>query len=273
MRQKPSQSQFVEVMAKHLPPSASNLKLLDVGAVATTTLLKLRPDIHAQPVSYNAEDWQNPDRSADAIVAYDRYLDAFFLQKALNVLRPGGRLIVVNPHEQALQSTGWRLERFGYTRILVEHAISYHGVLIRGERVHTDADTLARIQSMARKDLDLANLNDYRGRFVYLLIHQLPNKPVWRMTADDRISWKAAAVQYNAPAYLAFSSLPKAVSFMQKAVLAGRIQNVNKIPKFQVKIARNWQYDVILNPTLEAIVDYDITTIDIDRDTAEAPDE
>ncbi|MBL8130600.1 MAG: hypothetical protein JNL42_01975, partial [Anaerolineae bacterium] len=36
---------LVEAMAKHLPPSAAELRLLDVNGFCGETLLRLRPDL------------------------------------------------------------------------------------------------------------------------------------------------------------------------------------------------------------------------------------
>ena len=88
------------------------------------------------------------------------------------------------------------------------------------------------------------------------------------------ISWRAAAIQQDSSlALLAFSSLPKAVGFMQPAVLAGIIQDFNKVGKFSVETVKAWEWDIILNPTSSAIAGESLTTIDIDPALAEAPDE
>ena len=88
---------FILAMARHLPPSASDLNLLDVGGVAQAVLSTLRQDINAVTASVLVQDWDYPDQSMDAVLAYDREISSAFLQAALRVLRPGGRLIVVNP--------------------------------------------------------------------------------------------------------------------------------------------------------------------------------
>ena len=72
---------------------------------------------------------------------------------------------------------------------------------------------------------------------------------------------------------LGFSSLPKAVGFMQPAVLAGFITDINKIGKFSVKTASACEWRIILNPALEALVGEAPTFINIDFTLAEAPDE
>jgi hypothetical protein len=113
---------------------------------------------------------------------------------------------------------------------------------------------------------------------VHLLIRQTPNKPVWALKPDDKILWEAA-VAYNdlqEPIALAFTALPKAVAFMQAAVLAGAIRDINKIGKFSKAVAAKWDFSVLLNPTLEQVqAKFRLTggSISIDPITAEAPDE
>ena len=52
------------------------------------------------------------------------------------------------------------------------------------------------------------------------------------------------------PLLLAFSSLPNAVAFMQPAVIAGTIKDVNKVAKFSRATAQDWR--VLINPALDA---------------------
>ena len=91
-----SKSRFIEAMAKHLPPSSSSLRLLDVGGIAEE-LLQLRPDLQIEVASVNLENWHYSPNSFDAVVAYDRLLKADFLAKVLELMRTGGRFILVNP--------------------------------------------------------------------------------------------------------------------------------------------------------------------------------
>ena len=72
---------------------------------------------------------------------------------------------------------------------------------------------------------------------------------------------------------LAFSSLPKAVDFMQPAVLQGLIHDVNKVGKFGKETVKNWGLPIVLNPTLEKIQDFPIDFLELDANTAEASDE
>lgn len=72
---------------------------------------------------------------------------------------------------------------------------------------------------------------------------------------------------------LAFTSLPKAVAFMQPAVLAGRIKDVNKVGKFSRETALGWTVPVILNPPLDSIEARTMIFLPVDAHSAEAPDE
>src|SRR5690606_2627477 len=107
---------------------------------------------------------------------------------------------------------------------------------------------------------------DYRGRYVYLLVTQIPNKPGWTLQAGEAIQWQAVTLD---DALLAFSSLPKAVGFMQPAVLAGRIQDVNKVGKFSVATAQTWTQPVLLNPESDVLEGGTVGRIDVDASTAE----
>lgn len=266
---------LIEAMGKHLPPSAASLRLLDVGGAAGTVLAEKRADLHIQSVSADPERWNIAPDSIDAVVAYDGVLDERLLQAALNVMRPGGRLIVMDSRGEVSESHGKTLETAGYTRILVETGAECPlptGVLMRGEKPHTTSDTLERIQQVAQQDEDddVQTLDDFRGKYVHLLVVQTPNKPIWAMGADEHYHWDAVAVD---GALLAFSSLPKAVGFMQPAVVAGRIVGVNKVAKFNRTTAQEWTHPVILNPTLSVLEGKTAALIKIDPATAEESDE
>jgi hypothetical protein len=262
---------FIEAMAKHLPPSASQLHLLDVGGEAGLALQVLRPDIAAVTASLDVRAWMFADDSVDAVVAYDTALTPVLLAHVLRVMRPGGRFILVHPAGEVNATIVQTLEKAGYTRILVEAAAYHMGVLIRGEKPHTTGDTLARVQLAAGRDANTLDLAAYRGRFVHLLIQQTPNKPVWRLTPDEKIEWHAITAG-EAPALLAFTSLPKAVHFMQQAVLRGIIRDVNKVAKFSKITAQAWSVPVLLNPALDDIQP-PITLLAVDPATAEKSDE
>jgi hypothetical protein len=165
------------------------------------------------------------------------------------------------------------LEQAGYTRILVESGIECPlptGVLMRGEKPHLTHDTLARIEQVAQADDDALTLTAYRGKYVHLLVMQTPNKPVWARQPEEPIRWQALTAD---GALLAFSSLPKAVSLMQPAVIAGKLKEVNKVAKFGKETAQTWTQPVLLNPTLESLEGKQLALIEIDPATAESPDE
>jgi hypothetical protein len=270
----PTKLQFIEAMAKHLPPSAFDLRLLDIGGLAGETLLTLRPDLQLETASLNLADWHYSPESFDAVVAYEILLKPEFLAAILLLMRAGGRLIIVNPFGEVDERPLKALEQSGYIRILVGAAVDGFGLLLRGEKAHQTADTLQRVQEIAQRDSDLLDLATYRGRFLYLLIQQSPNKPVWALKADESISWKAIAIENAGQAYLlAYSSLPKAVAFMQKAVLDGFIRDVNKLGKFSKEAAATWSFPVLLNSTLDAVHDKPLLLWEIDHKTAELPDE
>jgi hypothetical protein len=267
--------EFVDAMLKHLPPSASELRLLDVGGVVGGRLSQLRADLRLIAASLYIPHWTYPRNSVDAVVAYDVLLSAEFLAAVLYVMRPGGRLIVVNPMNTVTADAAKTLENAGYVRILVEPALyPPSGVLLRGEKAHPTQDTLERVESVAARDRDALDLATYRGRYVHLLIQQTPNKPAWKRTPQEVIAWHAAAIERDAQTFLlAFSSLPKAVSFMQAAVLRDFIRDVNKVVKFNKDTAALWTQPILLNPTLESVQAYSVTQMTIDPQTAEAPDE
>lgn len=264
---------LIEAMGKHLPPSAAVLRLLDVGGAVGAVLAEKRTDLEIHRVSADPDSWTIAPDSFDAVVAYDSLLDSRLLDSALSALRPGGRLIVMDARGEVSEVPVKTLESAGYTRILVEVGAECPlptGVLMRGEKPHTTANTHERIQQVAEHDSNTLNLDDFRGKYVHLLVVQTPNKPVWAMGADERYQWRAAVVD---GALLAFSSLPKAVAFMQPAVVAGQIRGVNKVAKFSRATAQTWTQPVLLNPTLDALNDKTLAYIDIDPSTAEESDE
>src|SRR5690606_9657201 len=140
-------------------------------------------------------------------------------------------------------------------------------VLMRGEKPHITPDTLERVQQVAQQDADRLDLSAYRGRYVHLLIKEEPNQPAWTRQPQDPIAWSAVALQapdQAAQTLLAFSSLPKAVAFMQPAVLSGRVKEINKVAKFSLAMAQKWSLPVLLNPTVDALDRATLTWVQID---------
>ena len=259
---------FVLAMAKQLPPSPATLRLLDLDGGSARILSEARADIKALP-----RDACQPN-SLDAIVACDVPLTSELLDEALQLLRGGGRFIAVQSRGRVSQQHGEFLGKCGFVRILIEPALDDLGLLIRGEKAHSADDTQTRIQSVARMDADSLDVQRFRGRYLHLLIQQQPNRPAWARAAADPISWRAAAIAAPPqPILLAFSSLPKAVGFMQPAVLAGVVRDVNKVGKFSRRTAQTWKYELRINPTLESLRGEELVYIDIDPASAEAPDE
>ena len=261
-------AELLAEMRKHLPPSATHLRLLDINGQAASAFLQ--HDLEVTTVNGAAANWRLASSAFDAAVAMDVDLSPNLLAVCLMALRPGGRLIVGQTTGQASTEQVHLLENAGYTRVLVE-AILGRSVLLRGEKPHTEAHTVDRIKQVADRD-EASSLADFKGRYVHLLIRQTPNKPVWSLRSDEVVSWQAAAVADDTgPVLLAFSSLPKAVALMQPAVMQGIIQDVNKVGKFNRATAQNWS--LLLNPDLDTLVDKPIVFVPVDPDLAEAPDE
>jgi ubiquinone/menaquinone biosynthesis C-methylase UbiE len=301
----------VREMARHLPPSGSTLRVLDVGCGpgnSALTLASLRADVqvlgldgstamisrarraiakhsNGKQVSVARADIQHlpiADSSIDAMIAHSVYymLDdqAGFLTEALRVLRPGGRLIMLDPaqvpyplgmlrknlraapsvliwqivsrayHRYTPERIARELEAAGLARVLGERAVQGYGVLSRGEKPYTNLSPIERTAQVAAKDSVLAS-----ARHIFLLIKQTPNKPAWALQPSEVITWGAAAVldTNGTPTALAFSSLPKAVAFMQPAVTNGQIVGVTKVAKFGKAQAQRWDFPILLNPTPE----------------------
>src|SRR5664279_3794743 len=154
---------IIEMMIKHLPPSASTLRLLDLNGASADFLRSRRADLDV-PVGESGD--VSEANAFDAVVAYGETLDDEGLHAALHALRPGGRLIGIDPQGEPDSALVKRLESAGYCRILVEE-LAETGVLLRGEKSHVTDDTLARIQSVAARDQALA---EFKGRYLHLLI-------------------------------------------------------------------------------------------------------
>jgi hypothetical protein len=263
---------LIEAMAKHLPPSGASLRLVDVFGRTTSILREQRPDIEVVYSPKKLTDWRIDAESVDAVTAYDCEPSEDLLKSAMRVLRPGGRLIILNSKLDPSEVFVETLEAADFTRILVEIGAECPlpvGALIRGEKPHTEAHTVDRVKQVAAQDAPIRT-----ARYLHLLIHQTPDKPAWRLTAADTIRWQAIGVQGdNEVVLLTFSSLPKAVEFMQPAVIAGYVKNVNKIAKFKWDVVKAWPYATILNPSDEIFETQAVAMLDVDRSTAEAADE
>lgn len=263
---------LIEAMAKHLPPSGDSLRLVDVMGKTATILREQRPDITVVLAPKKLTNWRIEADSVDAIAAYDCEPSPDLLKSAMRVLRPAGRLIILNSRLDPSEAFVKTLEAADFTRILVEVGAECPlpvGALMRGEKPHTEAHPTDRVKQVAAQDTPIRT-----ARYLHLLIHQTPHKPAWRLTADDKVEWQAVAVVGDDEfVLLTFSSLPKAVEFMQPAVMAGHIANVNKIAKFKWDVVKQWSYPTILNPSDEIFDTQAIAMLEIDRTAAEAADE
>jgi SAM-dependent methyltransferase len=280
-------------MSRHLPPSASELTVLDLGGNAAVQLLEARPDLRVITLDQTSPPIQTMERGArvaciqgdqvrlplanrsvDAITGYEvsNHDRSVLLQEALRILRPGGRLILfdrrpstlarIGQRRDALEQAGSVMEEAGFARVLVEQV--GEGLLARGEKPYPNLSTTERIAATAVQDnpvielqildsADLARID--RVRFVFLLVRQTPDKPPWAIQPGEPIRWDAAMVNDNVGRHylLAFTSLPKAVEFMQPAVIAGLLKAVNKVGKFERAAALRWAVDVLLNPPFELL--------------------
>ena len=168
---------------------------------------------------------------------------------ALLALRPGGRLIAVEPRGEpsAERVRGWRMRAtpaFWSRKCLPAGRPDARREAARHRR-HARADSE---RGAARYG---AGANS-RGATSICSIRQTPNKPAWALKPGETVEWHALALADGGdPLLLAFSSLPNAVAFMQPAVVAGTIKDVNKVAKFSRAVAQDWR--LLVNPPLEAL--------------------
>ena len=225
--------------AKHLPPSAGLPRVLALDAAAAAELSD-----RAEVVS--AELGRLPEGLFDAAAGE---AGPFHLPALQARLRPGGRLILssAGTAEGLLAA----LTEAGLIHCLVEE--NDLGWLYRGERP-PEGNPLARQQALAGQPPPPGA--EIKTPHVFLLVNQTPNKPAWKLTADEVIVWEAATVRdpaTGAPALLAFSALVKAVAYMQQAIRAGTGPRINKVGKFPATAAAGWPLPYLLNPDFAAL--------------------
>ena len=184
------------------------------------------------------------------------------------------------------ESMGHVLDAAGFVRVFGEKAVAGYGVLSRGEK---------QSQESVKSKLPTGTLPVVRGQalsllpnpYIFLLIRQTPAQPSWALPPGTTLTWNAiTAIEINSNqcVVLAFTSLPKAVAFMQPAVTSGRIIGVNRIAKFDKTTATHWPFATLLNPDLSILDDttdiqptvrYRLSTADlrVDPNTAVSGDE
>ena len=237
------------MFAKHLPPSASLARVLALDEQAAAELAGLAQVTPA----HSLEDL--PDGPFDAVAGSAAPGQ---LETLAQRLRPGGRLILT--HAAGPEALLAALTEAGLIHCLSEA----HGELslYRGERPPVGS-ALERTQTLAaaaqaggRPDdaLPIADVFSLKSPFVFLLIFQTPNKPAWKLVPGEPVDWRAATLLPalgEQPVLLAFSSLVKAVAYMQRAVLARRLDGINKVGKFPAAAAQGWPLPLALNPDFE----------------------
>jgi hypothetical protein len=201
-------------------------------------------------------------------------------ERTMPILRPGGRLIKLMTINHL--SDGQLLIKAGFARVLSEKILDGYCVLIRGEKPYTQSSTIERIAQTSARDesadggqiispemLESAS----KGKFVFLLVRQIPDKPVWALQPDEPIRWRAAMVnaQDQQSVLLVFTSLNKAVEFMQSAVTSNTIQGINKVAKYPKTTVRDYAIDLLLNPSFDLVRErYPYTGIMLDVDPQRA---
>jgi hypothetical protein len=229
--------------AKHLPPSLDVPRVLVLDSASAANL----------PTDLNLTFPQGDDTPSgpfDAILGTNPKPS---LLELYQLLRPGGRLILASLDKDP-QSQLNNLNESGFIHCLVE---TEEGVtLYRGERppLGTPIErTEALVSTVPSLQSELKNL-----KYVFLLVAQTPNKPAWRLAEGEKITWQAATLlgeQNETPILLAFTSLVRAVKFMQPAVLAQKFKGINKVGKFPSAIAQTWQLPLRLNPEFDDLRD------------------
>ena len=172
----------------------------------------------------------------------------------------------------------------GYVRVLGESC--FKGVLYRGEIAYDPSlSTLDRVEMGTKSEVQASTLVSgnaivaIKGRYIYVPVHQIPNKPVWRLDPAEQLQWTGFVVKNRnneQQALLAFTSLPKAVQFLQHMVKANVVLDVNKIPKFAKATAAHWQFAIVINlEPAEFLATHRLSqqTVYLDPSSAEAPDE
>ncbi len=260
-------AELIAEMLRQLPPSASTLRLLDLGGHCAGPFSDRRQDLDIHKLATLPAG----ESRFDAIVALDQALSPDFLEGALRNLRPGGRLIIGRQRAEIDARQQLQLEAAGFARVLIE--TQGHSLLLRGERPHEVQDRAGGERHVAARAAD-GDPALRSGRYLHLLLRQTPERPPWHQEPGDDLRWQALTIDIHGERrLLAFSSLPQAVAFMQPAVLQGRIRDINKVGKFPREAATGWPCGLLVNPSTAVLEKGDPGLIDVDPATAASADE
>ena len=240
---------ITQLILKHLPPSADLPRVCPLDDRSHRWCLALDRQRSIQIAK---------DTNVDATVASD----IVHVQAAVKSLRPNGRAIFVIPNSDhiATEDIISALTISGLTRILTESVLDHSFVLARGERPTDQERTTDRIAVIAQVEptaIELLAPIDAARRFLHLhlLVMQQPPARGWDDVQPDT-TWEALSLQdthSRQTVLLAFTSLVKAVAFMQSAVLAGAIHGVNKMPRVAAERLISWPYALMINPVFEVL--------------------
>ncbi len=230
------------MFSKHLPPSMGAPRVLALDEAAAAELPAEVEVVRAGPEMTG---------EFDAVVGYAAPEQ---LSTLYPYLRPGGRLILA--HHAEPKDLLDALTQAGFIHCLIETVGDY--VLYRGERPPLGS-SVTRVQTLAsgvRPRTSNSRSEPLTSPSLFLLVTQTPNKPAWTLTRDEKLDWRAVTLLDPAtgqPSLLAFSSLVKAVAFMQAAILAKAIGGVNKVGKFRAEVSQTWALPFVLNPGFEDV--------------------
>ena len=246
----PELADITQLILKHLPPSAD--------------LPRVRPlDDRARRWCLALDRQHGMASTGELVVDATVASDLAHLPAAVASLRPNGRAIFLIPNAEGVttESIVEALASNGLKRILAESVLDHSFILARGERPTDQLRTTDRMASIAQVHplIELFAPIDAAQRYshLHLLVKQQPPSRGW----DDMqpgTTWEAITAhdaQSNQSVLIAFTSLVKAVAFMQPAVLAGAIHDVNKLPRFETARMIGWSHALLINPTFEALRD------------------
>lgn len=289
---------IVPEMIRHLPPSSAPMTILVIenGHHAIAAIIQLhRSD--ARIVNALGKDFEavllNLAKKALGVASFDAVLlykigTPLLVEplaaKLFSLLRAGGRLIAFDEADKTPQAAAESLQGAGFVRVLGE-LLAPGSILYRGEVPYeASLSTLGRVAISAQKDVATAHIiggaaiQALKGSYLFIPVHQTPNKPVWRLAPGETIEWMAVPVEHQSGrgAILAFTSLPKAVQFLQHVLPKNSALDIQKIPKFSKVVVATWPFALALNIEPDSFGhEYQLSQqiVYLDPASAETPDE